>query len=114
MTPIAPPHPCSYPGCGALTTGSSRCDAHAYTRPTAAQRGYGATWRRKRRRHLLIEPLCRTCKAQGRVTEANTVDHIIPLARGGADDESNYQSLCATHHSRKTATEDGGGWERTR
>ena len=72
MTPIAPPHPCSYPGCGALTTGSSRCDDHTYTRPTAAQRGYGAAWRRQRSRHLLIEPPCRTRKAPGRGTAANT------------------------------------------
>ena len=109
MTPIAPPHPCSYPGCGALTTGSSRCDAHTNTRPTAAQRGYGAAWRRKRRRHLMIEPLCRTCKAQGRVTEANTVDHITPH-RGDMRlfwDRENWQALCKPCHDRKTATEDG-------
>lgn len=42
---------------------------------------------------------CRQCKA----TEDLTVDHIIPLVRGGAHDEGNLQTLCRPCNSRKGA-----------
>jgi 5-methylcytosine-specific restriction protein A len=45
------------------------------------------------------------CKAEGRVTEAVEVDHIVPLAMGGNGDESNLQPLCHDHHAAKTAQE---------
>jgi len=34
--------------------------------------------------------------------EATEVDHIVPLAVGGDEDDSNLESLCAACHSRKT------------
>jgi predicted kinase len=58
-------------------------------------------WRRLRIRRLKAEPLCRFCKAKGRVTQANTVDHIIQH-KGNRDlflDYNNTQSLCAPCHS---------------
>jgi 5-methylcytosine-specific restriction protein A len=40
---------------------------------------------------------------------ATEVDHIVPVARGGALlDWDNLQSMCHGCHSRKTASEDGG------
>ena len=48
-----------------------------------------------------MNPLCVMCTAQGRVTAAQVVDHITPH-KGNEElfwDESNWQSLCATHHS---------------
>lgn len=60
-----------------------------------------AEWRRRRAAHLMSEPLCRHCAAEGIVTAANEVDHIDEDATN--DDPSNYQSLCKPHHSMKTA-----------
>ncbi len=61
-----------------------------------------------RKRRLRNEPLCRMCKAEGKVTAATEVDHIDPLALGGEDTDENCQSLCAEHHLLKTASEDSG------
>ena len=77
-------------------------------RATPAERGYDARWRRRRLIQLKREPLCRICKAQGRITPATEVDHIVPLSAGGPDAFSNYQELCASCHAKKTVREDGG------
>ena len=76
-------------------------------RASSSDRGYDRRWRRKRLRHLKREPLCRQCKAAGYTVAAKIVDHIIPLLAGGADDESNFQSLCMMHHNQKTGKERG-------
>ena len=52
------------------------------------------------------EPLCRMCKAAGRLTPAVCIDHKIPLAEGGSmHDTENLQPLCASCHRKKTAIE---------
>lgn len=49
-----------------------------------------------------------TCQKCGRVTQEGDVDHRIPLARGGTDDQSNLQYLCRSPcHADKTAREMG-------
>lgn len=76
-----------------------------------AERGYGARWQAARKRHLQAHPLCVMCEAEGRVKAATVVDHRIPH-RGDQDlfwDETNWQSLCATHHSRDKQREEKGG-----
>lgn len=83
-------------------------------RPTPAQRGYDARWRRRRLVQLRREPLCRICKAEGRFTPATEVDHIIPLNAGGPDTFENYQSICGRCHRLKTVREDGGLGNRRR
>lgn len=60
-----------------------------------------------RRRRLDNEPLCRDCKAKGRVTEATVPDHIKPLALGGTDTDDNIQCLCGPCHDMKTAKDFG-------
>ena len=50
-------------------------------------------------------PLCVHCMAEGRATQAAEVDHVVPLSRGGADQEHNFQSLCVDHHAAKSAAE---------
>ena len=72
---------------------------------SSTQRGYGQRWRRLRAAILAREPLCRTC---GR--PADEVDHIVPLAQGGAAyDEANLQPICIECHGSKTAAESTGG-----
>jgi len=52
-----------------------------------------------------MEPLCRHCKREGRITAAVDVDHIVARRDGGSDDHDNLQSLCKRHHSIKTRAE---------
>lgn len=68
--------------------------------------GSSREWRQTRKAQLEREPLCRHCKAKGRVTVATDVDHIVPLEDGGSRfDPSNVQSLCTEHHKAKTSAE---------
>ncbi len=54
-------------------------------------------------------PLCVKCYAMTprRVSAGTDLDHIKPLAAGGADDDSNLQTLCKTHHDQKSLTDKG-------
>ena len=112
--PTRAPSACRRPGCPGLVRNGvcSRCGPlrkmaaaeHDERRGTAAERGYDARWVKVRLLHLSSEPLCRLCAAQGRVTAADLVDHIVPIADGGAVlDEDNLQSLCRRCHDAKTA-----------
>ena len=114
--PWAAPRPCRQSGCAALTA-DGWCDEHRKARAkrydaergSAAKRGYGARWRKARATYLKRHPLCLACEANGRLTAANTVDHIIPH-RGDMRlfwDRENWQALCKPCHDSKTATEDG-------
>lgn len=57
-----------------------------------------ARWRR-------IQPLCVKCLHRGIIKQVDEVDHIIPLFKGGKDDETNKQSLCFDCHRIKTLEE---------
>lgn len=50
-----------------------------------------------------------TCKCCGLVTTELELDHIVNVAQGGTDDESNLQSLCTPCHKKKTQRESRGG-----
>ncbi|WP_375708120.1 HNH endonuclease [Klebsiella pneumoniae] len=68
--------------------------------------GYGRPWEIKRARIMKRDKyLCQNCRRDGIATKASSVDHIIPKAHGGTDDDFNLESLCWTCHSKKTATE---------
>lgn len=79
-------------------------------RATSAKRGYGYRWQQTRKGWLMRHPLCVECLAQGRTEPATDVDHIVPHRGDQALfwDRDNWQSLCKSHHSAKTAREDGG------
>lgn len=82
----------------------------AAPRPRGYWRLYNGPWRQARVRYLARHPYCVHCQAAGRSTPAAEVDHRIPH-RGDQLlfwDEDNWQALCHTCHSRKTAREDGG------
>ena len=76
-------------------------------RKSRHERGYGAAWDRLRARILAREPLCRACRERGRVTVATDLDHSIPKAKGGTDDESNLAPLCRPCHDAKSAADRG-------
>lgn len=70
-------------------------------RGSAASRGYNARWSRSSKVYLDHNPLCVCCAANGRVTAATLVDHIIP-ARRRPDlfwKRSNWQGLCGRCHN---------------
>lgn len=111
--PIKPLHPCSHPGCIKLTR-NRYCESHAarptVQRPSAHQRGYTYKWSKRAKEFLRAHPWCVECMKMGHLVPATQVDHIIPH-KGNQDlfwAESNWQGLCDSHHSQKTAREDGG------
>ena len=127
--PLAAPRPCPYPGCGVLVDGGGHCARHKVqrqrmidaNRASSNARGYTSRWRKARAGWLRKHPLCgdrasapsaehSACVRTGRVCAATDVDHIKPH-RGDMSlfwDASNWQSLCGSCHSVKTACEDGG------
>lgn len=70
---------------------------------------WSTRWREKRIRILERDDyLCQYCLKRNVLTRANTVDHIIPRNKGGADyDEANLQSLCESCHGKKRVQERG-------
>ena len=48
---------------------------------------------------------CDECRAAGRITVAEVVDHIVPLWAGGSNEDANLQSLSRACHDRKTRDE---------
>lgn len=114
---------CAWPGCGAVTVGKY-CARHAAEaekrrlerrrvldrkRPRARQRGYDESWREARDAYLREHPICCLCGEP-----ATVVDHIVPHRGDEVQfwNRRNWQPLCASCHSSKTAHEDGGGWRR--
>jgi 5-methylcytosine-specific restriction endonuclease McrA len=105
-----------------MQPGSWRTD-----KQNAAQRGYDYRWQRAREAYLREHPLCvyclreigvaastvadaiLECAARGlAVPYGNVVDHIV-AHRGDAAlfwDQSNWQTLCAMHHSRDKQREE--------
>lgn len=114
---------CGHPGCSAVTSDGGLCAEHRKNRGdsgkaarvrqryrdrgTSSERGYDIVWQRLRKMVLAKEPLCRACKASGRLTVATVVDHIIPMSAGGENDDGNLQPLCKPCHDSKTYREDG-------
>jgi len=124
--PTRPKTICNHPGCGRLIDGDQAyCSTHIRVqswadrsarvqadarRGSSADRGYGSKWQKARATYLMSHPLCRVCDGQGRVKLAKVVDHIVPH-KGDQKlfwDSGNWQPLCASCHSTKTAAEDGG------
>jgi 5-methylcytosine-specific restriction protein A len=121
--PTAPKRPCNYAGCSELTD-STFCETHKKQvtqrrqqasdakRLSSTDRGYGTRWRNTSKGRLRKHPLCVDPYGfhKDRVVAATLTDHIIPH-KGNMVlfwDPSNWQSLCDSCHSYKTAKEDGG------
>ena len=65
-------------------------------------------WQKLRSAKLAHEPLCQPCQARGDFTPANTVDHMTPIASGGAPFPplDRLMSMCERCHNEKTAAND--------
>jgi 5-methylcytosine-specific restriction protein A len=74
---------------------------------TMADRIRGRQLQSIRREHFRRNPRCVECTKHGRVRLAEHLDHIIPLSKGGKDDDSNRQGLCSDCHEAKTAKDLG-------
>ena len=59
------------------------------------------------------QPWCRHCLARGAYILATIRDHVVPLAEGGREDETNVQALCQICSDAKTATEAQRGSQRS-
>ena len=80
----------------------------AWDRGSSHKRGYGYAWRVKRKAVMeAYGGLCVACRLVGVITAATEVDHIIPKAKGGSDDESNLQPLCSECHRKKSLADKG-------
>lgn len=116
---IAPQSPVPRPLPGTPTaaklhtsTGAERGGDSSMAWPTTSRqsRGYGAAWTKLRLRILARDKhLCQPCikATPKRIHTATHVDHIVPKAKGGTDDEINLQAIAAECHAEKTAIENG-------
>lgn len=106
--PRKPQRPCRFPGCPNLTDGVY-CEEHArqmeqhyekFQRGYSPGKRYGRAWKRIRDRYVHKHPLCELCLKEGRYVAVEEVHHIVPLAEGGSNDESNLMSLCRSCHEK--------------
>lgn len=116
---LSAPKPCGHPGCGVLVRdGSGRCAKHpkpAWAKKiTPTKRTTGRKLQRMRAELFARSPLCVVCESAGRVTLATQRDHKVPLAEGGADDQTNEQALCDACHEAKSLQERVRGQRRSR
>lgn len=89
-----------------IASAPSRIKPNAPVAPRYGQGRGGRPWRRKREAVMKRDQyLCQLCKQKGRITEATEMDHIINVAEGGTDDESNLQALCTPCHDAKSQEE---------
>lgn len=95
---------------GQLAPRGQGCPECSYQKPRTRARVIrsSSSWHRQRARILKVAG--RRCQhlleGGARCPEwATEVDHIQPLADGGADRLSNLQALCHRHHAEKTTVE---------
>ena len=116
-----PLKPCASAGCAELLRGETYCPRHQAEydsrrvdqakktnaryneRRSESDKFYGtARWRKLSLYFRKLHPLCANCKAEGRVTPAQVVDHIEPykLRPDLATEWSNLRALCHACHNR--------------
>jgi len=116
--PNRPLTPCRHPGCPALLDKPGHCEKHAVkeerpregfgaldAKKTDESKAFyaGAAWTAASKRHRELEPLCRRCRAKGRIVPAQMVHHNPPreelVARGLSPYDDTYlESLCNGCH----------------
>lgn len=66
----------------------------------------GRAGQKARARRMAAHPTCAECERLGFTVPTEEIDHIVALAKGGLDIDSNVQGLCCEHHAAKSAAED--------
>lgn len=81
---------------------------------TRQQRGYGREHDKIRKHLMQTVVLCEECQRKNppRITVGTIADHIIPLAKGGSGERSNYQLLCRDCAAEKDAKDRGATLKR--
>ena len=72
-----------------------------------SKRIVGTSLQNLRKSILSKEPLCRICHNNGRYIQAEEIDHITPLHKGGNNELDNLQPLCKPCHNKKSIEERG-------
>ncbi|OXE36919.1 MAG: HNH endonuclease [Phenylobacterium zucineum] len=86
------------------------------SRKSASERGYDSRWQKARDTYLKSHPLCVMCHADGELTPAKVVDHVIPH-RGDQKlfwDTANWQALCKRCHDSDKQRLEKSGEKRTK
>lgn len=99
--PTAPPRWC--PKCRAAHSG--KCPEQRHSGGKTSDRGYGWDWQRFRKQVLRTSPLCVDCEAEGRVSVAEELHHVVKIkdAPHLRLDPDNVLPLCGRHHDERTA-----------
>ena len=65
------------------------------------------SWRRLSKKQRFDYPLCCVCERKGYVVAGTVADHIKPsrLYEELREQQSNLQTLCSSHHNRKSGVE---------
>lgn len=103
--PMAPPRYCP---CGGVRRGEAPCEKCGRGRrsvTTSDPKYRTRQWKARAKEQIASEPLCRECGKQGRAIPAKVADHIKPWRTDEEFWEGELQSLCLTHHGRKSAGE---------
>ena len=74
---------------------SNKSETKMESRPRSRDEYHSARWTRESKAFREKYPLCEICRKAGRITPAEVVDHIVPVAMcGDFWDKTNWQSVC--------------------
>ena len=111
---LAPPRVCSVPRCATPLACTQHTPAAWRTRDRPiVPRIRGRELQRRRAVLFATQPWCVRCLDMGKHTRATIRDHIVPLAEGGTEDDTNIQGLCLDCSDAKTETESLRGVQRS-
>ena len=120
--PQRPLSQCRHAGCSVLVQGRGYCPEHTHdvearkrerfekidARKTPESKRFysSAAWQKARALHLSNEPLCRRCKAEGKIRIAGIVHHdptFEELVSGGLNplNDEYLESICIKHHQQE-------------
>lgn len=82
------------------------------SRPSSAERGYDAKWRRRRRRYLRTHPDCCLCDEPATVPDhwPRSRRELVIAGVKDPDVDEFLRPLCIHCHNRETARNQPGGW----
>ena len=114
MPSVPNPQTCNFLGCkNKRSLGTNSCQDHGAQRSENYKENsklYNSTaWRKKRIAMRTKYPICSACLLDGKVTQTEHIDHVIPHRRIPDRFLTNlFQGLCVPHHTIKTNLENTG------